>query len=358
MSGRSFGGKYRAALVGAGAPENAPAAGSMSARGRAGYSFWQRFWASFIGVDLPVRSKEAARDDAGFAASAPVPGGPRDGPLTDAELDALLRRLEDAAAGLAPAGMSAQTPGVSAVVSVVPDGAATFGVSLRLIPAPGRRLSLPLTVALVADRTYFVAGVSADGIGTFRYVPAGAWSLRRISRPAPGLPAPGVDATQDQASPSGQGGNSPVALPAPRTGDWLAAASTTRSGVLVMVLPEARLVLHRGPGDVFLLEVLVAELDQTPLIVTVRYGTTSGAARDLVIPVAGKGALARLSGYSPSAAWEASAVSVSSRLHGWDPERIAPSVRAAANNATRRAWRAISEFAPAEIRDLIEAELG
>jgi hypothetical protein len=70
------------------------------------------------------------------------------------------------------------------------------------------------------------------------------------------------------------------------------------------------------------------------------------------------GALARLPGYSAGAPWEASIVSASPQFQGWDPERIAQSVHAAANNATRRGWRAIGEFAPAEIRDLIDAELG
>lgn len=54
--------------------ESRPTPGQpLAGRGRAGYSFWQRFWASFIGVALPV---VADTDDARSRARSAVPSQP------------------------------------------------------------------------------------------------------------------------------------------------------------------------------------------------------------------------------------------------------------------------------------------
>lgn len=55
MSGASFLRRYWDRLTNADVARVAPSAG----RGRRGYTFGQRYWASFVGADLPVRSEQA-----------------------------------------------------------------------------------------------------------------------------------------------------------------------------------------------------------------------------------------------------------------------------------------------------------
>ena len=62
MTGLSFARRYWNSLT------EAEVSGSLaSGRGRAGYSFWQRYWASFSGVALPIRPGTATRESAATA---------------------------------------------------------------------------------------------------------------------------------------------------------------------------------------------------------------------------------------------------------------------------------------------------
>lgn len=68
MTGLSFARRYWNSLT------EAEASGSLaSGRGRAGFSFWQRYWASFSGVALPIRPGTATRESAVTAAEPSSP---------------------------------------------------------------------------------------------------------------------------------------------------------------------------------------------------------------------------------------------------------------------------------------------
>ena len=221
---------------------------------------------------------------------------------------------------------------------------AGFTVAITVTTPAGHpaQIEAGTTLALEVDGRYFLAVLTQAGFTKFRSVPEGEWNLWLIRR---------------QGTPPGE--DPGFALPLPRRQAELAAAGE-RSGTSVMsvVLPDAQgtLTLHRQRGGSYLVEIdLGADRTDQPVIITVRFRREDGSDESVMIPVQRSG-LARLDGFSPVEPWQASLPAVT-QLPALAAASVASSVRAAANNATRRAWSDLGAMMP-EIRQVIEQELG
>jgi hypothetical protein len=123
------------------------------------------------------------------------------------------------------------------------------------------------------------------------------------------------------------------------------------------MLPDAgtRLILHRERQGNYLIEVEKKAHTEALSAIVVRYGTVGAGEGSVVIPARRSG-LAHLAGYSPDSPWQASQATAA-QVVTWGADSVALSVRAAANNVTKRAWREIGGTEP-ELRQVIERELG
>ena len=351
MTGRAFRRRYWDRLTASDCLTGQTAAG----RGRAGYSFWRRYWASFTGVDLPVREDVPTARQAATARPADsepwMPASPQHaqeqlagqpGPvLTGAELDALLAAVAEGTPWPDRMPLTIATPSASAELRATHEDTARFTVTMRVTPASGREMPVLTTIGLETSGEFFLAIMPSTGSATFAHVPGGEWTLRRLGQP-----------------PAKDHGSLLVTLPPPRPLATLAAASRTPTALVKAALPGAQavLVLHQERADVFLLEVVPDEADDSPRFVAVHYGNASGDEQVMIIPFLGAG-LARLPGYVASLPWHASVPAPADQLLTWDLETVAASVRAAVNNATRRAWRTITERVP-ELHEVITEALG
>jgi hypothetical protein len=262
--------------------------------------------------------------------------------LGDEELDALLRAIQGVGPSPAQLTINAESSRAAMELLVTPERSGLFTVTMRIVPGAEHIVPDGMSFALVLDGRYFLALMAADGSVAFQDVPPGEWNIRRLRR-RPGLRWDGQS----------------VALPLSRPPAHLAAAE--RGGdtaILRVLLPGAQteLVLHREETAEFLLEVILRSPNETPLVVTVRYGTTDGKEQLLLIPVLRTG-LARLVRYDPASPWQSSRPTPPDQIRAWEAGAVAVSVGAAANNITRRAWREISAVTPG-IRLVIDAELG
>lgn len=260
--------------------------------------------------------------------------------LQDRELDELLSAVRDAAPS--PAHPACRASIRRAVIDLLATSEERgFTVALAITSPSGRpvRTGTP-TIALEANGEYFVTAMAPDGSAAFRHVPAGEWNLRRL---------------RGRRSPPGE--DPGLALPLPRRQAELAAAGRAAgTSVVKATLPDgqARLILHRERHGDYFLEVEAGVQATAPLALAVRYGTEETGQALVVIP-ARRSALARLTGFSPDYPWQAAAATAAA-IRAAGPDAIAFSVRAAANNATRRAWRELGDAVP-ELRPVIDREL-
>ena len=147
------------------------------------------------------------------------------------------------------------------------------------------------------------------------------------------------------------------ALPLPRRQTELAAAEEwVDSAVLQVALPGAQgtLTLHQERDQSYLVEIDRGQQASQLIVITVKYGKDDGGEGLVVIPVRRSG-LARLDGFGQERPWRAS-IATETRLPVLTAVSVASSIRAAANNATRRAWSDLGNLVP-EIRPVIEQEL-
>jgi hypothetical protein len=258
------------------------------------------------------------------------------------ELEELLGKIRDAAPSPARPVCTAEDRHLAIRLDATP-GEDGFTVTIT-VTTPAEhpaRIEVGTTLALEVDGRYLVAVLTQAGFATFRSVPDGEWNPWWIrGRDTPAGEDPGF------------------ALPLPRQQAELAAAGE-RSGtaVLRVVLPDAQgtLTLHRERDRGHLVEIDLGQRADQLVVITVRFGTEDSGGGFVVIP-AWRSALARLDGFSPVAPWQASLATVT-RLPALTAVTVASSVRAAANNATRRAWSDLGDMMP-EIRQVIEQELG
>jgi hypothetical protein len=196
------------------------------------------------------------------------------------------------------------------------------------------------TLAIEVDGRFFLSLLSRDGIATFRSVPPGQWSpwWIRGQDPQPGT-EPGF------------------ALPQPRWQTELAAAGEWVDTAIVQVaLPDAQgtLTLHHERDLSYLVEIDRGRQASQLIVITVKYGKGDGGKGLVVIPVR-RSALARLDGFGQERPWRAS-IATEARLPVLTAVSVASSIRAAASNATRRAWSDLGNLVP-EVRLVIEREL-
>jgi len=312
MSNQPFTRRYWNRLIDADASAGSPTAG----RGRSGYTFWQRYWAALVAIDLPVREAVPAGDESLIGAPGPAPDG---------DPAAEFRRTS-------PGRYVVDGQELDVRLEAVPAGAGTFTVTVRTGLA-GARVA-DVTAWLEVGGRYFVTWLTAEGTGTFEGVPAGPWSLGFLPRPAD-LPPDGA-----------------ATLPRTRAAADLAAASEgAGTAILKVTLPDGRtdLALHRQGVGEYLLEVSVRDAPAGPDVLTVHYGTAEGGGRRLLIPVLEGAALARLPGYAPGASWAASVPVPIGEVRSWDRSEVSASFRAAVGSRTRRAWQAVGAVVP-EVR--------
>ena len=261
------------------------------------------------------------------------------------ELEDLAGKIRDAAPSPARPSVAAEGRHLAARLDAAA-GEDGFTVTITVTALAGypARLEDGGTPALEVNGRYFVAAPAPNGAAVFRSVPYGEWNPWWIrGRPTRTDDAPGF------------------ALPLPRQQAELAAAQE-RSGtaLLSVVLPDARgtLTLHRERDRGYLVEFDLGAGGDQLVVITVRFGKEDGGEGLVVIPVQGS-ALARLDDFSPVAPWQAS-LGAGTRLPALPAvgaADVASSVRAAASNATRRAWYALGDMMPG-IRQVIEQELG
>lgn len=262
------------------------------------------------------------------------------------ELADLAGKIRDAAPSPARPSITAEGHRLTLRLDATP-GKGGFAVTITVTTPAGQpaRFEDGGTPALEVEGRYFVAVPTPDGAAVFRSVPDGEWNPWWIRGRHP------------------RAGEDPgFALPLPRQQDELAAA-TERSGSALMsvVLPDARgtLTLHRERDRGYLVEVDLGVGADHLVVITLRFGKEDdGREGRVVIPVR-RSALARLDGFSPVEPWQAS-LATGTRLPDLltaDVIDVAASVRAAASNATRRAWYALGDMMP-EIRQVIEQEIG
>jgi len=341
MSNLPFARRYWNRLTSAVVSDGSQPAG----RGQRGYTFGQRYWAAFVGFDLPVRKTNSSRSTGSLWPApavqkerpgiAPAP----DAPAPGEEVDELLGRIRDAVPSPANPICAAETRNLAIHLAATPEQG-SFTVAVSITAKDGLTAGTG-TLALEEGGVYFVAPLTVPGAVTFRQVPGGEWDLWRI-----------------QGRPGRAGWEPGLALPLPRRREGLAAAGRGRGTIVVTaVLPdaEARLTLHRERQGDYLVEIDRVLRTEAPLVIAVRYGTEDGSEALVVVPARGSG-LARLDGFSPASPWQVSPVPAAS-LATLGPDSIAASVRAAVSNETRRAWHEIRDVTP-EIRTVIDTELG
>jgi hypothetical protein len=314
MSNLPFARRYWNRLTSADPSGSLPAAG----RGRASYAFWQRYWAAFTAVDLPVQEQDRSLGGLG------VPG-PADDPARQFNRTSPGRYVVD--------GQEADVQ-----LEAVPAGAGTFTVTVRTGLAGTRGGGI--TVWLEAQGRYFLTLLAGDGSGTFMGVPAGRWSLGFLPRPK--------NSPQDAV----------VALPLSLAAADLAAASDgAGTAILKVTLPDGRteLALHRQDAREYLLEVSIRDASTDPEVLMVRYGTADGGVQRVLIPVRGGVALARLPRYAPATAWTVSVPIPAAEVRSWDESVVRTSFRAAVGGRTKSAWRAIGAVTPQVQRVISEA---
>lgn len=262
-----------------------------------------------------------------------------EGILRVEDLEELLSALRDAAPGSVHPFCRVETRHASLDLLATPEGVGfTVVVAITSSGHPAR--TSEVTIALEVKGEYFVAGLTPEGSVTFRDVPAGEWILSRI---------------RGRDTPSG--GMPGLALPLPRRQAGLAAAGSFEgTAVLKAVLPGdgTRLILHRERHGNYLIEVEKKVHTETLLAIAVRYGTV-GAGEGFVVIPARRSGLANLARFSPTSPWQASQASTA-QVVALGADSVASSVRTAANNVTRRAWREIGDTEP-ELRQVIAREL-
>jgi hypothetical protein len=121
------------------------------------------------------------------------------------------------------------------------------------------------------------------------------------------------------------------------------------------------IVYDRGAGE-YLLEITPAASVRLPAVVLLRYGTTGGEERELIIPVAdhdrGRPSSAvDLEDYSALAPLEPSDPVPLGRVDSWPEETVQASVRAAATAATADAWERLAVALPSAVSAVITREL-
>ena len=257
------------------------------------------------------------------------------------ELEELLGKIRDAVPSPARPVCTAEARRLAIRLEATP-GEDGFTVTIT-VTTPAEhpaQIEAGITFALEVDGRYFVAVLTQAGFATFRSVPDGEWNPWWIR---------GRDT---------RAGEDPgFALPLPRRQAELAAAGErSDTAVLRVVLPDAQgtLTLHRERDGSYLVEIVLRHRAEQPVVITMRFGKEGGDVGVVLIPVQRSG-LARLDGFSPVAPWQASLAS-GPRFPDLTTASVASSIRASANNATRRAWSDIGNIVP-EIRQAIEREL-
>jgi hypothetical protein len=258
------------------------------------------------------------------------------------ELGEVLGKIRDAAPSPARPVCTIETRHLALRLEATP-GEDGFAVTITVTtPAEHpERIEAGTTLALEVDGRYFVAALTRAGVATFRSVPAGEWNPWWIQ---------GLDT---------RAGDDPgFALPLPRRRAELAAAGErSDTAVLRVVLPDARgtLILHRERDGSFLVEIDLGHRASQLVVVTARFGREDGGEGLILIPVWRSG-LARLDSFSPVAPWQASLAS-GPPFPALTAASVVSSIRASANNATRRAWSDMGDIVPG-IRQEIAQELG
>ncbi|MFD9869080.1 hypothetical protein ACFXI8_26525 [Streptomyces niveus] len=168
----------------------------------------------------------------------------------------------------------------------------------------------------------------------------------------------------------------PAGRPQPAPAGWFtlpplpAGGALTASGSDAVVLetssPNGRavFVLRRTVDEKadYLLELVVRGIADQPELAVVTYTRPDGEEHTLLIPVASSSfgpaaSFVGLSGFSANSAWRATGPAPVPVDPDWPLVTVAHSVRAAANEATRAAWRRVGECAGQEIRDTIDRAL-
>jgi hypothetical protein len=142
-------------------------------------------------------------------------------------------------------------------------------------------------------------------------------------------------------------------------------AGDERSVVAEIVIPgdQVTLIVRQTPlaSTRYSVEIVLREVGERPSIVTIRYGTLTGQ-RLLYIPVAvdvsGLAASsAEIRGFDPVQEWQASQAVTADQMAGWDEDSVTASIRVAANQATRDAWRQVGGIVGGEIQRIIRRAL-
>ena len=138
-------------------------------------------------------------------------------------------------------------------------------------------------------------------------------------------------------------------------GSAIAAAATPDGLTEFYVFPGGR------PGW-YLLEVVFRGAGSLPAVVTVRYRTIEGGEQVLLVPlglskIGAPSAQVRLAGVDDSKNWEVSEPVPASRDSAWDAGTVTASAKAAANEATREAWRQVSTMLTPDLQQVIREAL-
>jgi hypothetical protein len=238
MNRSAFARRYWSTLTGATASPESSAAG----RGRAGFKFWQRYWASFTASDIPVPDNQMAAESATH------------------------------------------------------------------VPEPVR---------------------ATHRLPTVRQKETGWFPLPSLSLPASLRAGDEEDVVTEVATPDGQ-----------------TEFFVWRSGV---VPTQCRI------------EVVLRDFDRLPAVVSIRYGTAKGE-QLLVVPLVTQligppAAQVVLPGFDGRAPWEASAPVPVDATTLWEKDIVVTSIKAAANEATRDAWRQVASLVAGELRLVIDQAL-
>lgn len=188
-----------------------------------------------------------------------------------------------------------------------------------------------------------LAVVDAAGRAVFPSVAAGQWTFDTVERVL-----------------DGSVGYQPLPLPRFRSEDYALAASDDYYAV---VLPSGVLYIVHAPRaeDSFKLEVVCLG-DHTGLF-PVTYTDDKGSQRSLLVPVARTGTESPRSqvwmrGYAPHASWWTGDAIDPARLTQRERSLINESIDAAADKATQRAWRGLTEIVTPEVAEIILMRIG
>ncbi|MYQ39863.1 hypothetical protein GTW61_16625 [Streptomyces sp. SID4921] len=133
-----------------------------------------------------------------------------------------------------------------------------------------------------------------------------------------------------------------------------------------MSSPDSRAVfILRRVGDAtaeYGLELVLRDVTDQPELATVRYTRLDGEQRTLLIPVSPSpvgptASFVRLEGFTAGSTWQATGPTAVPGNPGWPSATLADSVRAAYNEATREAWRQVSERTGQGTRETISGAL-